>query len=47
MISDRLLKPLSSVLMHTKGGEIIIRMLPTETDPGLELIALDRGPGIA
>lgn len=33
-------------LLHATGGEILIRMLPTEAGPGIEIIALDRGPGI-
>jgi anti-sigma regulatory factor (Ser/Thr protein kinase) len=37
----------TNLLLHAKGGEIIIRMLPVEVAPGLEIIALDRGPGIA
>lgn len=37
----------TNLLQHAKGGEILIRMLPDELGPGLEIIALDRGPGIA
>jgi anti-sigma regulatory factor (Ser/Thr protein kinase) len=37
----------TNLLLHAKGGEILIRMLPAELGPGLEIIALDRGPGIA
>jgi anti-sigma regulatory factor (Ser/Thr protein kinase) len=37
----------TNLLRHATGGEIIIRMLPVEVAPGLEIIALDRGPGIA
>jgi anti-sigma regulatory factor (Ser/Thr protein kinase) len=37
----------TNLVLHAKGGEIIIRMLPAETGAGLEVIALDRGPGIA
>ena len=37
----------TNLLLHATGGEIIIRMLPVEVAPGLEIIALDRGPGIA
>ena len=35
----------TNLLLHATGGEIIIRMLPAETGPGIEMIALDRGPG--
>ncbi|MGA2411541.1 MAG: SpoIIE family protein phosphatase [Candidatus Binataceae bacterium] len=37
----------TNLFLHAAGGEIIIRMLPAEMGPGLEMIALDRGPGIA
>ena len=37
----------TNLLLHATGGEIIIRMLPAEAAPGLEIVALDRGPGIA
>src|SRR5271163_2109481 len=37
----------TNLLLHTSGGEIIVRMLPAEMGPGIEIIALDRGPGIA
>ena len=36
----------TNLLLHATGGEILIRMLPPEAGPGLEIIALDRGPGI-
>jgi anti-sigma regulatory factor (Ser/Thr protein kinase) len=37
----------TNLLLHATDGEIIIRMLPQEENPGVEIIALDRGPGIA
>jgi anti-sigma regulatory factor (Ser/Thr protein kinase) len=37
----------TNLLLHATGGEILIRMLPLEAGPGIEIIALDRGPGIA
>ncbi|HEY2484805.1 MAG TPA: ATP-binding SpoIIE family protein phosphatase [Candidatus Binataceae bacterium] len=36
----------TNLLAHAQGGEIVLRLLPDETAPGLEIIALDRGPGI-
>jgi len=36
----------TNLLLHATGGEILIRMLPAEAGPGVEIIALDRGPGI-
>jgi anti-sigma regulatory factor (Ser/Thr protein kinase) len=36
----------TNLFLHATGGAIIIRMLPIETGPGIEIIALDRGPGI-
>lgn len=37
----------ANLLLHATRGEIIVRMLPAEWGPGVEIIALDRGPGIA
>jgi anti-sigma regulatory factor (Ser/Thr protein kinase) len=37
----------TNLVLHATGGEIIIRMLDAEAAPGVEIIALDRGPGIA
>src|SRR5580698_8296618 len=37
----------TNLVQHATGGEIIIRMLPVQVPPGLEIISLDRGPGIA
>lgn len=37
----------TNLFQHAAGGEIILRTLPAETAAGLEIIALDRGPGIA
>jgi anti-sigma regulatory factor (Ser/Thr protein kinase) len=37
----------TNLLLHATKGEIIIRMLPIEGNPGVEIIALDQGPGIA
>ena len=36
----------TNLLLHATAGEILIRMLPVEAGPGIEMIALDRGPGI-
>lgn len=36
----------TNLLAHAQSGEIVLRLLPNETAPGLEIIALDRGPGI-
>jgi anti-sigma regulatory factor (Ser/Thr protein kinase) len=36
----------TNLLAHAQRGEIMLRLLPNETAPGLEIIALDRGPGI-
>jgi anti-sigma regulatory factor (Ser/Thr protein kinase) len=36
----------TNLVVHAQGGEIALRMLPRETGPGLEIVALDRGPGI-
>lgn len=37
----------TNLFLHASGGEVIIRMLTAEAGSGLEIIALDRGPGIA
>jgi anti-sigma regulatory factor (Ser/Thr protein kinase) len=37
----------TNLLLHTSGGELVVRMLPVEMGPGLEIIVLDHGPGIA
>lgn len=37
----------TNLVRHAQGGEILIRILPIESGPGIEIIALDRGPGIA
>jgi anti-sigma regulatory factor (Ser/Thr protein kinase) len=36
----------TNLLAHAQHGEILLRLLPDEAAPGLEIIALDRGPGI-
>jgi anti-sigma regulatory factor (Ser/Thr protein kinase) len=36
----------SNVLKHGRGGEIVVNQLGTGPDSGIELLALDRGPGI-
>jgi anti-sigma regulatory factor (Ser/Thr protein kinase) len=36
----------TNLLAHAQRGEIVLRLLPIETAAGLEIIALDRGPGI-
>ena len=38
----------TNLLLHAKGGEILIRLLPTGGAwMGIEILAVDRGPGIA
>src|SRR6202050_1045463 len=37
----------TNLFLYATNGEIIIRMLPIEGTPGVEIIALDHGPGIA
>jgi anti-sigma regulatory factor (Ser/Thr protein kinase) len=37
----------TNLFLYATNGEIIIRMLPIEGPPGVEIIALDHGPGIA
>src|SRR5690348_11600413 len=37
----------TNLFQHAEGGELLIRILPVELGPGLEIVALDRGPGIA
>ncbi len=34
-------------LHATHGGELVLRLLPPQPRPGLELLAIDDGPGIA
>jgi anti-sigma regulatory factor (Ser/Thr protein kinase) len=36
----------TNLLAHAQRGEIALRLLPKGTAPGLEIVALDRGPGI-
>jgi anti-sigma regulatory factor (Ser/Thr protein kinase) len=36
----------TNLLAHAQRGEIVLRLLPDESAPGLEILALDRGPGI-
>ena len=36
----------TNLVAHAQRGEIVLRLLTNETAPGLEIIALDRGPGI-
>ena len=36
----------TNLLAHAQGGEIVLRLLLNEAAPGLEIIALDHGPGI-
>lgn len=36
----------SNLLHHGGGGELLLRGIPTPTAPGIEILALDRGPGI-
>ena len=35
-----------NVVRHGKGGEVIVRQIMAPTASGLELLALDRGPGV-
>lgn len=37
----------TNLFMHATGGEILLRMLPAESGPGIEIVAIDKGPGIA
>jgi anti-sigma regulatory factor (Ser/Thr protein kinase) len=37
----------TNLIQHAQNGEILIRVLPIEAGPGVEIIAIDRGPGIA
>jgi anti-sigma regulatory factor (Ser/Thr protein kinase) len=37
----------TNLLAHARGGEILVRILCGSANPGVEVIALDRGPGIA
>ena len=37
----------TNLLKHAQGGELIVRTLPGPTRSGLEILALDNGPGIA
>ncbi|MBV8138288.1 MAG: SpoIIE family protein phosphatase [Deltaproteobacteria bacterium] len=37
----------TNLLAHAQRGEIVLRLLPNQSGPGLEIIALDRGPGIS
>ncbi|WP_420841853.1 SpoIIE family protein phosphatase [Fimbriiglobus ruber] len=36
----------TNLIKHAGGGEIVVRSVPTELGGGVELLALDRGPGI-
>ena len=36
----------TNLLAHAQRGEILLRLLPEDAAPGLEIIALDHGPGI-
>lgn len=37
----------ANLVHHGRGGELLLRVIETESDAGLELLALDRGPGMA
>ncbi|HEX7363499.1 MAG TPA: ATP-binding SpoIIE family protein phosphatase [Bryobacteraceae bacterium] len=37
----------TNLLKHAKGGEVFLSTLSGHTGPGLELLAIDRGPGMA
>jgi anti-sigma regulatory factor (Ser/Thr protein kinase) len=37
----------TNLCAHARGGEILLRSLPVESGSGIEIIALDRGPGMA
>lgn len=37
----------TNLLQHARNGEILLRILPVNLGPGIEIIAIDRGPGIA
>jgi len=36
----------TNIVKHTTGGEILLRIISTNTTPELELLAIDRGPGM-
>jgi len=36
----------TNLLKHAGGGEIILRTIQTEDQPGIEILSLDKGPGI-
>jgi anti-sigma regulatory factor (Ser/Thr protein kinase) len=37
----------TNLLLHAHAGEILLRIIPVEFGPGIEIIAVDRGPGMA
>src|SRR5918993_4066855 len=37
----------SNILKHAGKGRVLLRALETESDAGMEVLALDQGPGIA
>lgn len=37
----------TNLVKHAHGGEILLRVVSTERPPEIELLAIDRGPGIA
>jgi anti-sigma regulatory factor (Ser/Thr protein kinase) len=37
----------SNLVKHARGGHLLVRPLGDKSDPGLEILALDSGPGIA
>lgn len=37
----------TNIIKHAGRGSILLRVIGTERDPGVELLALDKGPGIA
>lgn len=36
----------SNLLRHGKGGELLLQAIPSPTGPGVEVLAIDRGPGM-
>jgi anti-sigma regulatory factor (Ser/Thr protein kinase) len=37
----------TNLLLHAHGGEVLMRLLPADSGRGIEVIAVDRGPGMA
>jgi anti-sigma regulatory factor (Ser/Thr protein kinase) len=37
----------TNIVKHVRAGQLIVRVVPTADGPAVEILALDRGPGIA